>query len=68
MITLNGRRSMGGSPDPSRAILVHPDAIVAVIPNDDGCLVYLPGGLTLQVSETSDAIALLVTPEEPPPE
>jgi hypothetical protein len=67
-ITLNGRRAMGGSPDPSTPILINADAVVAVFPNNDGCGVYLTGGLTLQVSETLLAInALLDAPDEPPP-
>lgn len=63
-ITLNGKRAMGGSPDPSAPILINPLEIVAVFPNKDGCGVYLTGGLTLQVVETREDIAVLLAAAE----
>lgn len=66
IITLNGQRSMGGKPDPSQPILINPTSFIAAFTNDDGCMVYLDGGLKLQVVETQEAIeAMLATSDEP---
>lgn len=66
IITLNGQRSMGGKPDPSQPILINPTSFIAAFTNDDGCMVYLDGGLKLQVVETQEAIeSMLAACDEP---